>query len=224
VANLTWFQYDIAVWEAKTRELGLSLEEEGILMRLIRAAWQSPVLGTIADTDDEFARILGAKWKHGLPLIRRMFTVGEDGRLRCALFEELYERAETKHQSYVDRGSKGGRPRKPEKKPQLPKQKPQLSIEGGSGSGNESSGSDPLARKNTAEGNTCAPSEHTSITPASVAALGPAGPRGSPTPISDISGVIPGFDWRGEILARNGGVPIGFRTPLRAPDRSDGAS
>jgi hypothetical protein len=150
MTNLTWFQYDIDVWHQRMEELGLSAEEEGVLMRLFRRAWSQPIPCTLLDNHDEFAKVLGARWRRSLPLIYRMFKPAADhpGRLACEWLSAIYNRGRDKHESYVKRGKQGGRPKKvrklevvkdkPAKKAQLPDSKSSASV--------------PLAHESSAEG------------------------------------------------------------------------
>jgi hypothetical protein len=186
VADLHWFQYDVEWWEERMREFKVSAEDEGFLMRLVRVAWREKVPCTIDDHDDTFARILGAKWKKAMPIVRAHFTPDPEnpGRLRCAWLSALYANALAKHESYQQRGRMGGRP--PMKRPP-PKGEPDQTSAfdketsanepQSSGSDSESSGSKPLARKNKAEGFSCGPSDHTTKTPALDGAHAPEGAR-----------------------------------------------
>jgi uncharacterized protein YdaU (DUF1376 family) len=112
MADLQWLPYDIEAWDERTREL--SLEEEGALMRLTRHAWEADDPCTIADSEAVFDRLLGSRWKRLLPLLRRHFTPAPErpGRLRCEWLYAIWQRQLAKHQSYQDRGGKGGRPKK----------------------------------------------------------------------------------------------------------------
>lgn len=111
MADLSWFPYDADQWERRVRELGLSLLEEGALMRLLRHAWRAESHPcTILDRPDELARIIGHEARKAVPVLRAHFTPlpDEPGRLRCEWLYDLYLRQLEKHQSYQARGRKGG--------------------------------------------------------------------------------------------------------------------
>lgn len=161
MSNLTWFQYDVDAWEERVRDLGLSLEDEGAVMRLLRHSWGAKQPGTLPDDHDTFARILGARWRKFLPLVYRFFKAieGQPGMLHSEWFGAIYSRADTKHKSYVKRGKMGGRPKK-ERKPQLVREKAGIKAQvsntksSASESGPErgSSASSPLVRESSSEG------------------------------------------------------------------------
>ncbi len=179
MTNLTWFQYDVDQWDKRVRELALSVEEEGALMRLVRAAWKPPFPGSILDKDTEFDHILGSRWKKLEPFIRQHFTPDPEnaGRLHCLWVNELRQRAAAKHETYVARGKKGGRP-KAKDKDQLPLSEAEKKAEvlvPASTTG--SSASVPLVRENKTEGKSCDPTGHTAFPPAPTGALGAEPPR-----------------------------------------------
>lgn len=169
MALLTWLPYDMEEWDRRVRELHLSLADEGALHRLIRGAWQADVPCTIADTPDEFARILGAQWRKALPIIRAHFEPLSDQpkRLRCAWLHDLYLRQLEKHLSYQSRGKKGGRPKaepeaqieaelEAEPKAELPENEAELS-------------------QSSTEAISSAPTGHRANSPATAGALAPVG-------------------------------------------------
>lgn len=174
MADLHWFQYDVDWWEELLAGFKLTAEDEGFLMRLVRVAWREKIPCTIDDHEDAIARILGARWKKGMPVVRAHFPPDPEnaGRLRCPWLSALYASALAKHESYQNRGKLGGRP--PVKKPPKGKSGQTSAFDTetsanepeSSGFDNQSSASDSLARKNKAEGFSCGPSDHTTKTPA----------------------------------------------------------
>ena len=181
MAVLSWFPYDVDAWETRVRELRLSFEQEGILLRLYRGAWRAAQPCTIVDDEDEFARILGAHWQKAIPVLREHFTPvdGSPGLLRSEWLHALYLVQFEKHLSYQRRGGLGGRPRKqPESsaessansnKAQLSDSKPELP--------NKEAGVLAQLSQNSTEGISSAPpsSEHRANAPATAGALAPGG-------------------------------------------------
>lgn len=174
MADLTWLPYTVAEWETRVRELGLTLADEGALMRLLRGAWPAAEPCTITDSPDELARIVGAEWKKAVPLFRRQFAPLPDhpSRRRCGWLYDLYLKQLDKHQSYKDRGGEGAR-RKAELKAQREAERTgQLEAQLGA----ELKPNSQVSRaESSAEALSCAPTEHTAKSPASGEALAPVG-------------------------------------------------
>ena len=167
MADLSWFPYDAEAWERRVRDLGLSVWQEGALMRLLRAAWRSPVPCTVLDTPDELARIVGAEWKKARPVLTAHFQplADDPSRYRCEWLYDLYLRQLERHLSYQKRGKLGGRPAKAAPKAQLEaeleaREKAELSF---------------LSRESSAEALSCAPTEHTAKSPLPADERAPAG-------------------------------------------------
>lgn len=103
---LPWFPYDVDDWEEMTKVL--TLEEEGALVRLIRAAWRDPVPCTLYDSPVFFERLLGRRWKHFRPLIDEHFHPDPDipGRIRCQWLTVLYTDQAHRYRKRVERNER----------------------------------------------------------------------------------------------------------------------
>lgn len=102
----------VADYEADTAHL--SIEEDGVYMRLLRLCWRTP--GCSLPDDDEWIkrrlRVSESEWQRvAAPIIAEFFK-RDKGRLFSVRLHREHERINDTHQKRRDAGRKGGRPRK----------------------------------------------------------------------------------------------------------------
>lgn len=86
----------------------LTLEEEGALTRLVRAAWRDTVPCTLYDSPVLFERLLGARYKKFRALIDQHFTPDPElpGRLRCQWLTLIYVDQAHRYRKRVERNER----------------------------------------------------------------------------------------------------------------------
>lgn len=119
-ATLPWIKLYASEWRRVT--VGLSALERGAFLDLCLAAWQEHgELGapecSLADDDAVLARTAGltpAEWRRHGQALRRLFPPHPDapGHLRSPWLAGLYAAQLRAYTSHLEKGRKGGRPRK----------------------------------------------------------------------------------------------------------------
>lgn len=108
MTQLAWYPHTPAEWRRLAG--ALSFEEAGALQFACDVAWDDPIPCTLADTPAAWERLLGARWKKLVAVVRQHFTPCDEhpGRLRCAWLFDRYQTQLAKYEKRAVAGHTGG--------------------------------------------------------------------------------------------------------------------